>query len=42
MLANLGRFTEAAQALERLAAVVGDDQAQRLQSEAALLRARLN
>jgi regulator of sirC expression with transglutaminase-like and TPR domain len=42
LLVNLGRFSEAADVLEALAAVVTDDEAAKLESEAGLLRARLN
>ena len=42
LLVNLGRFSEAADVLEGLAAVVSDDEAAKLESEAGLLRARLN
>jgi regulator of sirC expression with transglutaminase-like and TPR domain len=42
LLVNLGRFGEAADVLEQLAALADADQAERLELEAGLLRARLN
>jgi regulator of sirC expression with transglutaminase-like and TPR domain len=42
LLVNLGRFGEAAEVIEGLAAAVSDDDATRLEDEARQLRARLN